>query len=52
MVAQVMDRLERVPALSGVTLQSSARTAVGSTKAFQFTISANVLAAEVPHDDA
>jgi Tfp pilus assembly protein PilN len=47
-VALVMDRLERVPALSGVALQSSTRTDVGSTKAYQFTMSANVLAPEVP----
>jgi Tfp pilus assembly protein PilN len=47
-VAQVMDRLERVPALSNVTLQSSARTMAGSSQAYQFTMSANVLPTEVP----
>ena len=47
-VAQVMDRLERVPALSDVTLQSSARTTAGSSQAYQFTMSANVLPTEVP----
>jgi Tfp pilus assembly protein PilN len=47
-VARVMDRLGRVPALSGVALQSSTRTDVGDSKAYQFTMSANVLAPEVP----
>jgi hypothetical protein len=36
-----------VPALSDVTLQSSSRTTVGTTKAYQFTMSANLLAPEV-----
>jgi Tfp pilus assembly protein PilN len=43
-VASVMQRLSLVPALSDVTLQSSSRTTVGTTKAYQFTMSANVLA--------
>ena len=43
-----MDRLELVPALSDVTLQSSARTTAGTTQAYQFTMSANVLPPEVP----
>jgi Tfp pilus assembly protein PilN len=46
-VAQVMERLELLPALSDVTLQSSARTAVGAGQAYQFTMSADVLAPEV-----
>jgi Tfp pilus assembly protein PilN len=46
-VASVMQRLSLVPALSDVTLQSSSRTTVGTTKAYQFTMSANVLAPEV-----
>jgi Tfp pilus assembly protein PilN len=46
-VAKVMQRLALVPALSDVTLQSSSRTTVGTTKAYQFTMSANVLAPEV-----
>jgi Tfp pilus assembly protein PilN len=47
-VAQVIQRLELVPALSDVTLQSSSRTTVGTTKGFQFTMSANVQLPEVP----
>jgi Tfp pilus assembly protein PilN len=47
-VALVMRRLELVPALSDVTLQSSTRTTVGTNKAFQFTMSANVRLPEVP----
>jgi Tfp pilus assembly protein PilN len=47
-VAQVMQRLELVPALSDVTLQSSTRTTVGTAQAYQFTMSANVLPPEVP----
>jgi Tfp pilus assembly protein PilN len=47
-VAQVMDRLELVPALSDVTLQSSSQTSAGSSQAYQFTMSANVLPPEVP----
>jgi Tfp pilus assembly protein PilN len=46
-VAKVMDRLELVPALSDVTLQSSTTADVGARKAYQFTMSANVLAPEV-----
>ncbi len=46
-VAGVMQRLELVPALSDVTLQSSTRTKVGTRNAYQFTLSANVLP-EVP----
>jgi hypothetical protein len=37
-----MQRLALIPALSNVTLQSSSRADVGTTKAFQFTVSANV----------
>ncbi len=47
-VAQVIQRLELVPALSDVTLQSSSRTVIGDTKAYQFTMSANVQLPEVP----
>jgi Tfp pilus assembly protein PilN len=47
-VAQVMDRLELVPALSGVTLQSSTKTTVGNTNAYTFTMSANVEPTQVP----
>jgi Tfp pilus assembly protein PilN len=47
-VASVMQRLSLVPALSDVTLQSSSRTTVGTTKAYQFTMSANLLTPEVP----
>jgi Tfp pilus assembly protein PilN len=47
-VAKVIERLELVPALSNVMLQSSSRTTVGTTKAYQFTMSANVSAPEVP----
>jgi Tfp pilus assembly protein PilN len=46
-VAGVMQRLELVPALSDVTLQSSTRTKVGTRNAYQFTLNANVLP-EVP----
>ena len=42
-----MQRLELVPALSDVTLQSSTRAKVGTRNAYQFTLSANVLP-EVP----
>jgi Tfp pilus assembly protein PilN len=47
-VAKVMQRLALVPALSGVTLQSSTRTTIGTTKAYQFTMSASVRLPEVP----
>ena len=47
-VAEVIQRLELVPALAGVTLQSSSRTTAGTAKAYQFTMSANVLPPEVP----
>jgi len=47
-VAQVMERLELVPALSGVTLQSSSKTTIGNTNAYQFTMSANVQPTQVP----
>ena len=43
-----MQRLELVPALSNVTLQSSTRTTVGTTKAYQFTMSGSVRLPEVP----
>ena len=46
-VAGVMQRLELVPALSDVTLQSSTRAKVGTRNVYQFTLSANVLP-EVP----
>jgi Tfp pilus assembly protein PilN len=46
-VASVMQRLSLVPSLSDVTLQSSSRTTVGTAKAYQFTMSANVLTPEV-----
>jgi Tfp pilus assembly protein PilN len=46
-VAKVMQRLELVPALQGVTLQNSNRSDVDETKAFQYTISASVLSPEV-----
>ena len=42
-----MQRLELVPALSDVTLQSSTRAKVGTRNVYQFTLSANVLP-EVP----
>jgi hypothetical protein len=42
LVAKVMRRLALIPQLSTVTLQSSARADVGKTKAFGFTVSANV----------
>jgi Tfp pilus assembly protein PilN len=41
-VAQVMRRLALIPALSDVTLQSSTRADIGSTKAFTFSLTANV----------
>jgi Tfp pilus assembly protein PilN len=41
-VVRVMQRLSRVPVLSDVTLQSSARTQVGTRSAYQFTMSANI----------
>jgi Tfp pilus assembly protein PilN len=41
-VAQVMRQLALIPALSDVTLQSSTRADVGSTKAFTFSLTANV----------
>jgi Tfp pilus assembly protein PilN len=47
-VAQVMQRLELIPELSNVTLQSSTRTTVGETPAYQFTMSANIRVPEVP----
>ena len=47
-VAEVMQRLELVPALAGVTLQSSSKTAVGTAGAYQFSMSASVLPPEVP----
>jgi Tfp pilus assembly protein PilN len=47
-VAQVMQRLELIPELSGVTLQQSTRTAIGDTPAYQFTMTASILAPEVP----
>ena len=46
-VAKVMQRLELVPALQGVTLQNSTRSDIDKTKAFQYTISATVLGPEV-----
>jgi hypothetical protein len=42
LVAQVMRRLALIPQLSDVTLQTSSRADIGTTKAFQFTLSANV----------
>lgn len=46
-VARVMERLELVPALEGVTLVNATRADVGEIKAFQFTMNATVLAPEV-----
>jgi Tfp pilus assembly protein PilN len=46
-VAKVMRRLALIPALSDITLQSSTRADVGTTKAFQFSLTANVNAPEV-----
>jgi Tfp pilus assembly protein PilN len=42
LVAKLMRRLALIPQLSTVTLQSSTRADVGKTKAFGFTVSANV----------
>ena len=50
-VAQVMDRLERVPALSDVTLQSSARRTAGH-EGLPVHDERERAPAEVPHDDA
>jgi len=47
-VAEVMQRLELIPELSNVTLQQSARTLVGETPAYQFSMSASIRAPEVP----
>jgi len=47
-VAAVMQRLELIPELSNVTLQQSARTLVGETPAYQFSMSASIRAPEVP----
>ena len=44
-VARALDRLVLMPALSDVSLQSSARSDVGTKKAFTFTIGANVRSA-------
>lgn len=41
-VVRLLQQLERVPMLSDITLQRSERANVGTAKAFQFTLSANV----------
>jgi Tfp pilus assembly protein PilN len=41
-VVRLLQQLELVPMLSDITLQRSERATVGTTKAFQFTLSANV----------
>lgn len=41
-VAKVMRRLALIPVLSDITLQSSTRADVSTTKAFQFSLTANV----------
>jgi Tfp pilus assembly protein PilN len=46
-VAQVMKRLALIPQLSNITLQTSSRADVGTTKAYTFTMSANINAPEV-----
>jgi Tfp pilus assembly protein PilN len=42
-VAQVMERLSRVPELGDVTLQSSTKTSVGTQDAVNFSMSASIL---------
>ena len=42
LVAKLMQRLALIPAISDVTLQSTSRADIGTTKAYQFSVSANI----------
>jgi Tfp pilus assembly protein PilN len=45
-VARMMRRLDLVPWLTGITLVSSAKSSVGATTVFQFSVSASVISPE------
>ena len=49
-VARMMRRLDIVPWLSGVSLVSSTKAAIGADTVFQFTIKATVVAPRRPHE--